>query len=66
MDNVITDRYAIYQSDCVEVMASMPDNSIDLSIYSPPFAGLYNYSSAEEDLSNSSTKEEFFDHYSLS
>ena len=33
---IITENYAIYNSDCVEVLKSLPDNSIDLSIYSPP------------------------------
>lgn len=62
-DQVITDRYAIYNGDCCEVLRSIPDASVDLSIYSPPFCGLYNYSSAEEDLSNCRSYTEFFDHY---
>lgn len=41
----------------------MPDNSIDFSVYSPPFAGLYNYSSSDADFSNCATKEEFLEHY---
>lgn len=61
----ITDRYAIYNGDCVEVMASMPDGKIDLSIYSPPFGGLYNYSSDERDLSNNLNYEEFLAHYTF-
>lgn len=63
LDQLLTDRYAIYCGDCVEVMYSFPDASIDLSIYSPPFVGLYLYSSDDHDLSNSLTKEEFFQHY---
>lgn len=59
----ITDRFALYNSDCVEVMADMPDESIDLSVYSPPFCGLYNYSSSERDLSNCRSYSEFFEHY---
>jgi len=60
----ITDQYAIYNGDCIEVMTSLPDCSVDLSIYSPPFCGLYNYSSNERDLSNCRTYQEFFVHYS--
>src|SRR5690625_2064027 len=60
---VITDRYAIYNSDCMEVLPTLPDASIDLSIYSPPFAGLYNYSSSERDFSNCDTKEQFLEQY---
>jgi DNA modification methylase len=43
---LITHDYAIYNGDCIEVMKDMPDNKIDLSIYSPPFGGLYHYSSS--------------------
>jgi DNA modification methylase len=44
-------------------MKQMPDGFIDLSIYSPPFAGLYQYSSDESDMSNCINREEFFKHY---
>ena len=57
------DRYALYLGDCMEVMPSLPDGSIHLSVYSPPFAGLYHYSSSERDLSNCRDYEEFFQHY---
>lgn len=60
---VITDEYAIYHGDCVEVMKDLPDASVHLSIYSPPFAGLYQYSSDPADLSNSKNFNEFMDHY---
>lgn len=63
MDNVITNDYAIYHGDCMELMDSMPENKVHLSIYSPPFGGLYNYSSSERDLSNCKDCEEFFKHY---
>jgi DNA modification methylase len=59
----ITDNVALYNGDCIELMSGMPDQSIDLSVYSPPFAGLYQYSSDERDLSNSINHDEFFDHY---
>ena len=39
----VTDRWAIYNGDCLEVMPQFPDESIHLSVYSPPFAGLYQY-----------------------
>lgn len=60
---LITNDYAIYNSDCMYVLPTLDDNSIDLSIYSPPFAGLYNYSSSENDFSNCATREEFLDQY---
>lgn len=62
-DQVITDQYAIYNGDCIEVMAEMPDECVGLSIYSPPFGGLYHYSSDPRDMSNSDDYGQFFDHY---
>jgi DNA modification methylase len=64
-NQVITDQYAIYNSDCMYVLPTLPDNSVDLSIYSPPFAGLYNYSSSENDFSNCESKEQFLDQYNF-
>src|ERR1700744_1744098 len=63
IDQMITDTYAIYNADCVETMKTLPDESIHLSCYSPPFGGLYNYSSSERDLSNCTDYAEFFEHY---
>lgn len=63
MDQEVNERYAIYCGDCMEVMPTMPDGSVHLSVYSPPFAGLYQYSSSERDLSNSRDYDEFFEHY---
>lgn len=59
----ITEDYALYCGDCIEVMKTMPDGRVDLSVYSPPFCGLYNYSSNERDLSNCRSYQEFFVHY---
>jgi DNA modification methylase len=63
MDNkqTITENYALYNGDCISVMADMPDESVHLSIYSPPFAGLYQYSSDERDMSNCIDYDEFMD-----
>jgi DNA modification methylase len=62
-DQVVTDDYALYCGDCTEVMPTLPKESVGLSIYSPPFAGLYHYSSSVRDLSNSRSYEEFLEHY---
>lgn len=59
----ITPQYAIYQADCIQFMPSLRDNSVHLSIYSPPFFGLYNYSSSEHDMSNCRDDAEFLKHY---
>lgn len=62
-DQYITDQFALYNSDNMLVIPSMGDESIDLSIYSPPFCGLYNYSSDHRDMSNCETKEQFLVQY---
>lgn len=62
-DQTITEEYALYHGDSIEVLPSIPDGSVHLSLYSPPFCGLYNYSSSERDLSNCRSYEEFFEHY---
>lgn len=64
-DQLITDRFAIYNGDCVEVMQTLPEKSVHLSIYSPPFGGLYHYSSSYQDLSNCKDYREFFDQYAF-
>lgn len=63
MEQTITDKYALYCGDCVEVMSGLPGLSVDFSIYSPPFGGLYSYSSSERDLSNCRSYAEFMEHY---
>jgi DNA modification methylase len=64
-DQLITDKFAIYHGDCIEVMAGLPNASIHLSVYSPPFGGLYHYSSNERDLSNCDDYDQFFAHYAF-
>lgn len=61
----LTDRYAIYNGDCIETMARFKTGSIHLSVYSPPFGGLFCYSSSEHDLSNCTDYAQFFDHYAF-
>src|SRR6185437_1568140 len=62
-EQIVTENYAWYNGDCMYVLPTLPDASIDLSIYSPPFAGLYNYSSHENDFSNCESKEQFLEQY---
>jgi DNA modification methylase len=62
-DQVITENYAIYNSDCMLVMPTLADESIDLSVYSPPFANLYTYSSSPNDMSNVDSHDQFIDQY---
>lgn len=62
-NQIITDRYAIYNGDCMDVVSQLPSESVDLSVYSPPFCGLYNYSSDHRDMSNCESKEQFLEQY---
>jgi DNA modification methylase len=61
----ITDRYSAYNGDCVNVLKGLSDDSVHFSIYSPPFASLYSYSDADEDMGNCRSYEEFFVHFSF-
>ena len=63
IDQKITEDYAIYNGDCVEVVGNLPDNSIDFSVFSPPFSSLYTYSNSDRDMGNSKNDEEFFKHF---
>jgi len=49
--------------DCVEAARAMPDNSIDYSVFSPPFASLYTYSASDRDMGNCAGRETFMEHY---
>jgi len=62
-DQVLTDDYAIYNGDCVDVISDMPSNSVDMSVYSPPFAGLFQYSGDERDMSNCTSYGQFYEQY---
>lgn len=57
------DDWTAYLGDCVDVARSLPDDSIDYQVFSPPFASLYTYSNSERDMGNSKTYSEFFEHY---
>ena len=68
IDQLITEKFAIFNGDCMAVMQDMPAASVHLSVYSPPFAsagvgGLYVYSSDPRDLSNCDSYDAFFEQY---
>lgn len=67
--SAVTDRYALYNGDCIEGMMRLPGGKVGFSIYSPPFAsekgGVYAYSSDPRDLSNSDGYQDALDHYAL-
>jgi hypothetical protein len=59
IDQVVTDRYAIYRGDCVQLMEGMPSDSVGFSVFSPPFASLYTYSDDDRDMGNCRDGDEF-------
>jgi len=63
LDQVVEQKFAAYHADCVELVSSLPDGSVDFIIFSPPFSSLFTYSSSDRDFGNSRSDEEFFEHY---
>jgi DNA modification methylase len=57
------DGWNLYQGDCIEEFKRVADDSIDLSVFSPPFLALYTYSATERDLGNCQGHEQFFEHF---
>lgn len=62
-DTATGDNWTAMLGDSCERLAEVPDNSVDLSIYSPPFASLFTYSPSDRDLGNCRDKDEFQQHY---
>ena len=63
IEQIVTERYAAYHGDCVEVLRGLPDASIGYSIFSPPFVSLYTYSNSPHDMGNVRDDAEFFEHF---
>lgn len=57
--------WRLHLGDSCEILPKLPDESVDLSVHSPPFDSLYTYSNSLRDLGNSATREEFFEHYAF-
>jgi len=63
IDQDIGEKHALYNGDCVEVLAGLPAASVDYSIFSPPFASLYTYSNSPRDMGNCRNDAEFFEQF---
>ena len=63
LNQYVTEDCALYNADSVEAIKMIPDNSVGLEIYSPPFSSLYTYSNSDRDLGNGKTDDEFFTHF---
>lgn len=57
------DMFEFHNGDCVELIDLIDDNSLDFSIFSPPFSSLYTYSDNIRDMGNCDSDEEFFRNY---
>jgi DNA modification methylase len=62
-EQILTDQYAIYNSDCMEVLPTIQAESVGVSVYSPPFPELYQYSNDPRDMSNCTRYEEGIEQY---
>ncbi|MBU2177435.1 MAG: site-specific DNA-methyltransferase [Gammaproteobacteria bacterium] len=58
-------NWTAMMGDACERIAEIGDDSVDLSVYSPPFMDLFTYTASERDLGNSRGRDEFFEHYSF-
>lgn len=63
LDQKIGENYAVYNADTVEVAKSLPDESVDFSVFSPPFSSLYTYSNSDRDMGNVKSDAEFWEQY---
>jgi SAM-dependent methyltransferase len=62
VNQAVTDRYAIYEGDSIELIRAIPSNSVHFGIHSPPFEGLYKFSNSDRDISNNEGCG-FWEHY---
>lgn len=65
LDQSTGDGYTAFHGDCVEVVAGLPERSIDYAIFSPPFASLYTYSNSPRDMGNVRNDAEFFANFAF-
>lgn len=63
LDQVITNHFAAYHGDCVDVARGLPSDSVHYTVFSPPFASLYTYSNSDRDMGNCKTHGEFYAHF---
>lgn len=62
-DSAVTDHYAWYRGDCVEIMDGVADNSVGLSVFSPPFPGMYAYTDSPRDMGNTTGIDEMIQNF---
>jgi len=65
VDQIHKDNWSLYQGDSIETIKIIPDNSIGLSVFSPPFPGMYTFTNSKRDLGNTKTIDELINHFSF-
>lgn len=65
LNQTVTDEFAMYHSDCVDVLSGLPEASVGYSVFSPPFASLYTYSASPRDMGNVANHAEFFEQHAF-
>ena len=65
LTQVVTDRYALYNADCVDVVRAMPSDSVHYSVFSPPFSSLYTFSASERDMGNCKSHSDIYEHFTF-
>lgn len=65
LDQASGENWTLFNGDCVEVMRGMPEASIHLTITSPPYLQLFNYSPSPRDVSNCKSDEQFWEHFTI-
>ncbi len=63
LDQAFGEGWALYNGDSCQAVRGLPDDSVDLSLFSPPFANIYIYSDSAADMGNAANGEEFFAHF---
>ena len=63
INQVEGDRYKIYNGDSIEIVAAIPENSIGLSVFSPPFPGMYAYTNSPRDVGNVKDFAQLVEHF---
>ena len=65
LNSFIGNNFSALHGDCADVLRQVPDNSIGMSVYSPPFAGLYIYNDSAADMRNCRDDDEFMEQYNF-
>lgn len=63
LNQEVQEKFALYNMDCVDLARTLPDNSIDFTIFSPPFESMYVFSNSERDFGNSASADDFWTHF---